>query len=736
MSDWDDLFAAAAGDNTPNDTNNNTLDNDVKTPTPFQLCDNISSDKRKKKKRKSKNNEIERNPKIRSVDSTYNKSQSFLFQKFLQSRMDQIEEQISSFPSWLTLGPSFCKNVGSPYFSADDYGSGNSKASLSPLFHISKSSIDNPILECFSHIRNLRCCCSCIYEIIATEYYNCEDCEYMNITSEKSKKKHQRNVSIIVELVKYCKDRKNVKAITSAILELISVGERTILENKFQAISRDTQKLNSSVKELQKGLPNGFGDGNSKKSFEEEFLCALNGNMFDALVNLIVSLDAAYYRLYYLQVISQLSISEDKKNGDLVHIPHPTTYFGVNGLSWNVRRGEEWSKSMITKVEEYLSKNGLDCESQTTKQKNSIMKRFGISLYSDHEGVDSRSTLDPLSFLHHNRLGEGFLLFWSTKWIESNQSSFFSQSSFRQKHNQIESMNHSTEDNFYLSHETEAPQVLCQWRDSCRDFLCNLYGYATLAPNTLNAIKEELMSSEKGSVCSVVEMGAGTGYLALLLNKINVKTTAFDIAPTNVYDAQSSQSDVVNEYHGSTAAFLEVKKGGANSLKQHICSNKKAKSTALLLCYPPPLTNMALDMLVTFMKAGGQTIIHIGEFKGLTGSKDFEKKLMSHYRLIRRLDCLQWGTDSSEVTIWQRQQRQQKQGPSTSLLLPCLNCDERESSKQSCFSRHLRYCSKECFQEHVIPRSIHYAMSLIPIFSQHPRKDCFSDSSHFRNLSF
>lgn len=739
MSDWDDLFAAAAGDDTQHNQSNHgddPLSNKcVQAVTPTTPNTTISSshnnknDDRKKKKRKSKSqNGRNGGSKKRGIDngSGNSHSQSSLYHAFLKSRMDPIEKQIESFPSWLSLGPSFCQDTKSPYFSTEDDEQSSDNLSLSPLYHASTSSINNPVLNCFSYIRNLRSCCSCMYEIISSVYYYHND----TTSSKESKMKEQKTskkrnnhdtriIAELLELVQYCRSGENISSLEE-VLNLIPIGERSILKNKFQSIQEDVNQLYFVMKEIQKKKK---GNSNIRIDAVKNLLPVLNGPFFDHLITVIVSLDAAYYRLYYLQVAGHLPISVNE-NGELIHIPHPATYFGVDNLSWNVERGNEWATKILEIIGEYLSKHGVDCKRLSAKDEILIKKQF--DLISIKEETREVVTMDPLSFLHQNRMREGFLLFWSTNWIECNETTFCSKSLSLRKQIERDSTKNSADDNFYLRHETDAPEVLKQWRDSCRDLLCNLYGYATLSPDTLDGIKKVV--SLENNINSIIEMGAGTGYLAYLLNEIGIKTDAFDIAPTNLNEVRM-RDDVVNEYHGSTAPFLKVDKGGATTLKHVLKMKKESESSALLLCYPPPLTTMASDMLQVYMNAGGSMVIHVGEFKGLTGSANFEKKLKLNYKIIKRFNCLHWGTDNAEVTIWSKKERNQ----ANSLLLPCSNCHEKEASKQDRFLRSLRYCSKGCHDKRFVPISFLRALSLIPHLKSETY-GCYNDPSFFRAL--
>jgi hypothetical protein len=117
-------------------------------------------------------------------------------------------------------------------------------------------------------------------------------------------------------------------------------------------------------------------------------------------------------------------------------------------------------------------------------------------------------------------------------------------------------------------------------------------------------------------------------------------------------------------------------------------------STALLMCYPPPQSTMAYDTLKAFQEAGGKYLIHIGEWRGLTGSNEFEELLLKDFRCVYRVPCSSWGTDASDVTIWERGSGK------ASLLLPCISCGESEATRRSRLLRHAVYCNRKCYQQH------------------------------------
>jgi hypothetical protein len=268
---------------------------------------------------------------------------------------------------------------------------------------------------------------------------------------------------------------------------------------------------------------------------------------------------------------------------------------------------------------------------------------------------------------------------------------------------------------FYEKHSTPAPKVLQNWRDCCRDLLCNLYAYATLSPTCYREVVSCLQSLD---VSNILEMGAGTGYIALQFKRMGLDVEAFDLAPTRLFSGHGSEVVNVNEYHGSSPPYYHVQPSGADGrrIMNRVLGRKKGKEdkTALLLCYPPPLSSMAQDILQSFVESGGKVVIHIGEFKGLTGSKTFERMISKEFRIAYRSPCLHWGTDAATVTIWKKLSSDDRQDASASVLLPCSCCGKRESRRRFRIYRPLVYCSEDCYKVHARERSVILSLFMVP----------------------
>lgn len=478
-----------------------------------------------------------------------------------------------------------------------------------------------------------------------------------------------------------------------------------------KAIRNEADRLQNLVKPSESTLPPGEGSlleakcakliesASSVFKHTKQETPGTNHALLEDIVRLIIASDAVYYRLYYLQIAKILPTC--KRDGGCFFLPHPTEYFLTPYLCWDVIKGSIIMKEFIGALRsEFFAESEQD-----TSTWFSTLRRYGID-----QPDKLRENDNPLSALHHNRLMETVTLFYKSGFVSST-------------HAQTETLkaleNNYSSENIFSCHETPAPQILMEWRDSCRDLLCNLYAYAALAPGTERRIKDLL--NDHNISGGLIEIGAGTGYISRLLKDAGINITAWDLRPTG-------RAGTMNEYHGCTPPFFEVQEGNVGALKRYIqIGSLSLKDTGLLLCYPPPQSTMAWDALQTYVDAGGQCLVHIGEFCGLTGSAEFESLLTRNFQCIVRIPCLTWGTDASEVTLWIRTDVVRPNSPSR-LLLPCCNCGERSAVKRCRLARSLVYCREECFRVHKRVRDIDLAINMIEV-GQTPLD--FDNDNHF-----
>lgn len=651
MSDWDDMFNAAAGVDQPKiESTRRRLD----TSSDGEL------EESKPKKKKSR------------VSAPSNPLQSVL-----DSRMHSIEDQIwEILPSWLSVGHNFCSRKVCSQWSLPATSTSKSLDAKCincnhGLLHHSltvipatrnENAADVTALEAFTMVRNIRCCCSCVLELSC-----CSD------ANNSMLKDYARNAVMIAK-----------QLAQSNLSSMLPRGEAEILDGKFQSIGTSANNFKVQMKAWCKKKKDDLNKFNLKGIFNE-------------LVQLIIDCDAAYFRIYYLQNSRMISLQDVK-----VFIPHPPTYFGTNNLSWRTENDCRENFFKFVKAESALKKRDWE----------DLLEKIGIL-----QGKDLDSS-DPLSFMQQNRMAESIFIFWKSGWLSSEDA----RKDMKESVYASPKADYSdSEDEFYDKHQTPAPCILQNWRDSCRDLLCNLYAYATLSPQEL---KETVAVLRDMTVTSVIEMGAGTGYISHLFQKSGMHVSAFDIAPTT---ASGQGAREANEYHGLSPSYFTVNQAESKDISSLLRNRNDVEKVALLLCYAPPLTSMAEDTVKMFVKYGGEVLIHIGEFKGLTGSKVFETFLQRNFCLKHRVQCLHWGTDAAEATVWVKKSKM-KGSISSSLLLPCSHCLRNEGIKRFKALRQFVYCSSECFIQHSKTRHVSSSFSFVPDMGNEG-EDSFEDGN-------
>ncbi len=148
-----------------------------------------------------------------------------------------------------------------------------------------------------------------------------------------------------------------------------------------------------------------------------------------------------------------------------------------------------------------------------------------------------------------------------------------------------------------------------------RDDLVRIYSWAV--PN-----KKVLL--EISNYSPLIEIGAGTGYWAMLLAKLGVDIICFDNKPP--------YQDEINN-NGSKIQYFPINKGSAKILKNYPERN-------LFLCWIPRLNSLGSECL-NYFKA--KYIIYIGEWAGGGNATDgFFKKLEKTFDVVKTMSLPQW----------------------------------------------------------------------------------------------
>ena len=73
----------------------------------------------------------------------------------------------------------------------------------------------------------------------------------------------------------------------------------------------------------------------------------------------------------------------------------------------------------------------------------------------------------------------------------------------------------------------------------------------------------------------------------------------------------------------------------------------------------------------------GETIVHVGEWRGDTGDHHFESELAANWELQTRLPLPNWGDTAEDLTVWKR--RKSSAAAAAAVLKPAvhpiLTCD-------------------------------------------------------------
>ena len=608
----------------------------------------------------------------------------------------------------------------------------------------------------FCNIRNIRCCAKRIIQLIG----NIENNDHGDKINSNNRNQSNtptttddNNSDLVLRFTMEAMRKENQKllSITKQYQSMQHSNARSdelqLLESKVSHVSQCCMTLLSAITGVTTNYNGTTDDQRAQKKKKRKKSKSSNSSYknqllklyFEPAIRVIIACDAVYYRCYYLQltrVLHPFRIRSPKHSecDSYCYLPHPQIYFGLDGFTSDYYQ----SYCVAHKFRSTLSKNDATAHDsigdrhplmailQDVCQEAEEEDWQKIPLEEDVSKTYKTNSIDhALEAIHRYRFLETLTLFYDTGWSTSSRAKRLFMESLTENtaERYLQSKKHDLDPEtiFYQHHETPAPKILMEWRDSCRDFMCNLYAYATTPTTIVRRIYQIIHKSHgsQGKKPRIVEVGAGTGYVARLFQNAGFHVDASDICPT---------SSTANEYHGSTPSFTNI----ISSPKQSMFEN--CTDATLLLCYPPPQSSMmARDSLQAYLKAGGKRVIHIGEFKGLTGNAAFEKLLQRNFVCILRFPCLTWGTDASSVSIWEitSDSNTQHSAGGNSLLLPCSFCDKRESIKRCRLVRSIVYCSEGCCQRGTLRRNEELRFSM---FETDISMLDFSNKYHYANL--
>ena len=206
-------------------------------------------------------------------------------------------------------------------------------------------------------------------------------------------------------------------------------------------------------------------------------------------------------------------------------------------------------------------------------------------------------------------------------------------------------------------------------------------GYATPSTQILKKLK---------AYGPIVEVGAGNGYWSAALQLEGVDVVAYDSEPprlTEGADEKQEEGDTndnnPNLFSHVAVPFTSVHQSTCMDLFEGTSSTIAQERTMLIVWPNNPdhldnpdhfhgtdetigLSIWDLDCLEAYLKAGGSTVIYVGEREdpidvrkgfppdvGMSSSKNFQQRLKERFLMVEQFDILKWwGAD--DVTVWKR----------------------------------------------------------------------------------
>ena len=133
----------------------------------------------------------------------------------------------------------------------------------------------------------------------------------------------------------------------------------------------------------------------------------------------------------------------------------------------------------------------------------------------------------------------------------------------------------------------------------------------------------------------LVEVGAGSGYWASLVDAAGGDVVAYDIHPP---------SEGENSF-GHRHEWFPVLPGGPERAGEH-------SDRALLLCWPPYASSFALECLEAYR---GTTVAYVGEGRGgCTADDAFHDRLEECWNLTGTVRIPTWPATHDRLEIWTR----------------------------------------------------------------------------------
>jgi len=143
------------------------------------------------------------------------------------------------------------------------------------------------------------------------------------------------------------------------------------------------------------------------------------------------------------------------------------------------------------------------------------------------------------------------------------------------------------------------------------------------------------------SFSPIVEIGAGSGYWARCLSEVGADVLAYDSFPPgeeNPWEWYNSNSWFDDTWYG-------VVRGDEYSAADH-------PGRSLLLAWPMPMSLMAYNTLSCYKKAGGRTIIYIGDPHPASSGDEHFYSLLYEHKAVEKIDLYGWPGINEKLLIY------------------------------------------------------------------------------------
>lgn len=169
-----------------------------------------------------------------------------------------------------------------------------------------------------------------------------------------------------------------------------------------------------------------------------------------------------------------------------------------------------------------------------------------------------------------------------------------------------------------------------------RSELVGVYAWAVPDDEVLRAIAEW---------SPIIEIGAGTGYWAALLQGYGADIIAFDESPGHNHWCEHDP-------------YTTVRVGGPPDVVDH-------PDRTLFLCWPP-MSVMAQQALEMFR---GNRVIYIGEWEGCTANEAFHTALERDFEQTKAVDLPQYDGLHDFASFWERKEPIEATTPNRKIIL-------------------------------------------------------------------